>query len=490
MDKPAHMFDRDSEWASLARFVGNPAQGATIGVIYGRRRQGKTFLLDALCRVAGGFYFAATEATETETLARLGAELADYLGLPSAIGLNDWYQAVDWLLAVGRDRPTPVVIDEFPYLVQATPSLPSIIQRAYAPNRNERTQSRTRLLLCGSAMSFMGRLLTGNAPLRGRAGLEMVVPTLDYRLAARFWEIDDPRLAALTHSVVGGTPAYRTEFLHGDRPESLSDFGPWIVRNVLDRDSPLFREARHLLAEEPNLRDQGLYHSVLSAIAAGSNARSGIASFIGRKATDLAHPLTVLEDAGLVRREEDTFRAARTTYCIAEPLVTFYHAVMRPEWSRLDRAGQAARVWEESGDRFRGRVVGPHFEALCRDWAQFYAAPDTFAASPSHVGRGVVNDAARRTSHEVDVVVTGSATGSRRPLLAIGEAKWGERVGLGHVERLRRIREVLQGRADIDASATRLMLFSAAGFTDELRDLALGDDEVRLVHVADLYREV
>ena len=34
--------------------------------------------------------------------------------------------------------------------------------------------SRTRLLLCGAAMSFMGRLLSGNAPLRGRAGIELL----------------------------------------------------------------------------------------------------------------------------------------------------------------------------------------------------------------------------------------------------------------------------------------------------------------------------
>ncbi|WP_406284337.1 ATP-binding protein [Embleya sp. NBC_00896] len=488
MDKPSYMFDRDREWAALARFVGNEAPGATLGVVYGRRRQGKTFLLDAVCTATGGFFFAATEATEAETLSRLGAELAQFLGLPSAVGLTDWYQAVDWLLALGRERPIPVVIDEFPYLVQASPALPSIIQRAYAPNRAERTGSRARLLLCGSAMSFMGGLLTGTAPLRGRAGLEMVVPTLDYRSAARFWEIEDPRLAARMHCIVGGTPAYRTEFAHGDSPAGPTDFDAWVVRNVLDRDSPLFREARHLLAEEPNIRDQGLYHSVLGAIAGGNNTRSGIASCIGRKVSDLAHPLTVLEDSGLVNREEDVFRAARATYTIAEPLVTFYHAIMRPEWSRLDRAGQAARVWTESTERFHGRVVGPHFEFLCREWAQLHAAPEVFGAAPSRVGRGVVNDSEQRRSHVVDVAVIGSTPGECRPLLAIGEAKWGERMGVGHLDRLRRIRTIVRGRADLDAAAARLVCFGGAGFSNQLRAAAEEDDDVVLVDVADLYR--
>lgn len=479
------MFDRDREWRSLTRFVRGGAEQATVGVVYGRRRQGKTFLLDALCRETGGFYFAATEATGADTLARLGDELARYLQLPAPIGVTDWYQALDWLLSIGREREVPVVLDEFPYLVQASPALPSVIQRAYAPNRPERTASRTRLLLCGSAMSFMGHLLTGSAPLRGRAGLEMVVPTFDYRMAARFWQFDDPRLALLTHAVVGGTPAYRTEFVDGDRPTDLADFDDWVVRTVLDRDSPLFREARHLLAEETNIRDTGLYHSVLGAIAAGNNGRGGIASFIGRKVSDLAHPLTVLKDAGLVAREEDVFRASRATYTIAEPLVAFYHAVMRPEWSRLDRAGRAEQVWSESRDRFLGKVIGPHFEALCREWLRDHTDPALLPAPVSRVGRGVVNDAGRRTSHEVDVVALGAADGARRPLLAIGEAKWGDQIGARHVERLDRIRSILRNRTDVDASGCHLILFGGGGFDDGLPDDLPPD--VHLVNLPQLY---
>jgi len=51
-------------------------------------------------------------------------------------------------------------------------------------------------------MSFMGGLLSGNAPLQGRASLDMTVHTLDYRLAAEFWGLRDPRLAFLVYAVV------------------------------------------------------------------------------------------------------------------------------------------------------------------------------------------------------------------------------------------------------------------------------------------------
>jgi hypothetical protein len=154
-----------------------------LGVVSGRR-QGKTFLLDAVCRVAGGFYFGATEATDAESLRRLSAALTAYVRPASPYHFANWAEAVDALLALGSERPVPVVIDEFPYLARANPELPSIIQEALRPLREERTRSRARVLLCGSALSFMGRLLSGNAPLRGRAGLELVVRPLDHQLAA------------------------------------------------------------------------------------------------------------------------------------------------------------------------------------------------------------------------------------------------------------------------------------------------------------------
>ncbi|MEV0268621.1 hypothetical protein AB0H43_07585 [Hamadaea sp. NPDC050747] len=73
----------------------------------------------------------------------------------------------------------------------------------------------------------MGGLLSGQSPLRGRAGLELVIQPFRYRQAAAFWGLDDPRLALLVHWVLGGTPAYRYEFTQGDAPESLADFDSW-----------------------------------------------------------------------------------------------------------------------------------------------------------------------------------------------------------------------------------------------------------------------
>jgi AAA+ ATPase superfamily predicted ATPase len=488
LTKPADMFDRDEEWVALERFVQSNQRNATLGIVSGRRRQGKTFLLDAACRASDGFYFAAEQAAESEQLQHLGEAVATFLGAPAPLHFADWRQAIDALLGLGQARPMPVVLDEFPYLAKANSSLPSVIQAAFGPLHDARRESRTRLLLCGSAMSFMGGLLAGNAPLRGRAGLELVVQTLDYRLAAQFWGIDDHELALKVHAIVGGTPAYRREFVEDDVPRGGDDFDAWVLRTVLNRSSPLFREARYLLREESDIRDTGLYHSVLAAVAAGNATRGGVANFVERKAGDIGHQLAVLEDSGLLNRETDLFRATKTTYRIAEPLLTFYHAVMRAVWSELERPGSNENAWRRSQARFTTQVLGPHFEQICRIWAERFAGPEVFGGYPARVASGTVHDPDGRAAHEVDVGVVGESDGrGAPPLLSIGEAKWGEVMGLSHLNRLRHIRRLLDRNEAFNTDRTVLACYSGRGFSAELRAEAARDPAVRLVDLATLY---
>lgn len=485
--KPAQIFDREPEWEDLARFVTDERPGATLGVVTGRRRQGKTLLLYQLARVTKGFYFGATEAIAADSLRRLGHAIGQYTGAAGPIELRDWAHGMDALLALGRERPTTVVLDEFPFLARPSRELPSVIQHALTPGRPERLDSRARLLLCGSVLSFMGGLLSGSAPLRGRAGLELPVAPLDYRAARRFWGITDPTLAARVFAIVGGTPAYRREYVQDDAPAGADDFDDWVVRAVLNPGRPLFREARYLLAEEPDLREPALYHSVLAAVANGNATRGRIAGYIGRKATDLQHPLTVLEDAGLLVREPDLLRAGRSAYRIAEPLITFYQTVMRPAWTALEQR-RGAEVWRRSRQRFASAVLGPQFEELVRCWTIGFAAPETLGGVVAEVGHGSITDATARAAYELDMLALGEVPfgGGARPLLAIGEAKWGERLGSGRLAQLERARALLQERhGRLDAAETRLLLASRSGFTKELMTTARPD--VVLVDLARLY---
>jgi AAA+ ATPase superfamily predicted ATPase len=479
--KPDHVFDREREWDGLARFATSSSPDVRLGIVSGRRRQGKTYLLDAVARAVDGFFFTAIDSTESEALGRFGQALADYTG-GGRYAFDNWDEALARLFAAVPQGL--IVIDEFPYLSKASRSLPSLLQHALDP-RGYARQSSARLLLCGSAMSVMGRLLAGSAPLRGRASLELIVRPLDYRSAARFWGIDDPRLAVLVHSIVGGTPAYRREFVAGDAPSSLDDFDSWVLRTALNPQLPLFREARYLLAEEIDIRDTTLYHAVLGAIAAGNATRGGIANHIGRKSPDIGHPLAVLEDAQLIGREIDPLRKGRSVYRICEPLIVFYEAVMRREWTRLERGEQDA-AWNNSQATFLSQVVGPHFEGICRDWAAT-AGPEVFGAPPGEVAAATVTDPVNRTQIEVDVAVLAQEEpGRRRRILSLGEAKWDTVMTPGHVERLRRARDLLSVKG-FDTADTVLACYSGAGFNTDLRNTARANSQIRLVDLETLY---
>lgn len=167
--KPGRVFDRDFEWRHLAAFVSRKPDRPQFAVVRGRRRQGKTYLLEALTRECDGFYFGATEATETESLALFADALAEYFDAPVPFRFVGWDEAITYLFSVAALLRGPVVIDEFPYLCKASPALPSILQRELDRGVSRRTP--ISILLCGSAMSVMGGLLGGSAPLRGRANL-------------------------------------------------------------------------------------------------------------------------------------------------------------------------------------------------------------------------------------------------------------------------------------------------------------------------------
>jgi AAA+ ATPase superfamily predicted ATPase len=484
--KPSWVFDREREWQGLAAFAADRrSPRATLGVVSGRRRQGKSYLLQALAQETGGLYFAATEATEAESLRLFADALVRHSREPLEQPFRDWNEAIRHLLSQYTGEPTLVVLDEFPVLSRVSPALPSIIQRELGPG-GAGSNSSARLILCGSAMSVMGGLLSGQAPLRGRAGLEVVVQPFRYRDAAAFWGITDPHLALQVHAVVGGTPAYGREFVRDDAPSGPGDFDAWVRRTVLNPQTPLFREARYLLAEEADIREPALYHSVLAAIATGNSTNGGIANYIGRRSDELAHPLTVLEDAALIVREPDLFRSGRATYRITEPLITFYEAVMRRRWPELE-LGLADAVWQAVQRTFSSQVAGPHFEAICRTFATLDGA-GLFGELPAEVGHGTVNDSTERTQIEVDVAVFAHPEpAAPRRILSLGEAKWGEVMGLRQLNRLARARDLLAAKK-YDTTSTVLACYSAAGFDQDLRDRAArASGKIVLVGPEDLY---
>jgi AAA+ ATPase superfamily predicted ATPase len=483
--KPPELHDRVEEWDALAEFATDPAPGAVLGIVYGRRRQGKTLLLELLAEATGGVAFTGLQQANAQNLADLAAVYAAFAGVPSA-SFGNWTAALEALLTVGDrlGRPVPVVLDEFPYLVEQAPELPSVLQRELSPRSVARMKGQVRLILCGSAFTVMRGLLGGSAPLRGRAQLELLIQPFDFREAAGFWGVlDDPGLAFQLHALVGGTPAYRA--MSVDRPDSATGFDQWVIQRLLNPASAMFREGSALLYEEAELGDAALYHAVLAAICAGSSKRSDIAKRLGRPDSALSHPLEMLERVQLVRKVDDALRSRRPLYQVTEPLVRLQHLITRPFEARLVGRNRA-RVWAESQDTVESLIYGPHLEELARSWCMEHADVGTLGGLPSRCEPAVIACREHKKSHELDVVVSADPPGEKSRILAIGEVKatnW--RVGLNQLERLRHIRSLLSGGA-ADA-APKLLLFSRQGFTPELTAEAHSSRDVTLIDLHRLY---
>ncbi|MGG7569314.1 AAA family ATPase [Streptomyces sirii] len=421
--KPDRIFDRESEWAQLVEFACDPHPGATLGLVSGQRRHGKTFLLEALIRATGGFYFDGQAAAEAESLRRLADRLAEYTGAARPPCWHRWEEAVEALLALGDRQPVPVVIDDFPDVVGHSPALPSVLYGAYRRLHRAHQNSRPRLILSGGSPAVMGRLFSRTSPLHGLASLKLVVQPFDFRKAASFWGIQDPRLAVQVHAIVGGTPAYRGDLVCDDVPAGPEDFDAWVCRTVLNPRVPLFWEARHLLEGELDHADRALFHSVLVAVVCRCSTAGGIAEYLGASLNDVSHVLAVMQSHGLLHGEPDAFRQGLTRYRIAEPLLAFEHAVAWPHRVSFEQE-DAAGVWRRVRTTFDSAVAAPHFAQLCREWAAQYAPSTAFGGESRTAARGTVPDPARHTRLDAEVVVRGRSVAGRGSC-----SRWGSPAG-------------------------------------------------------------
>lgn len=481
------MVGRQAEWDHLEDFAASKEPAASLGIIWGRRRVGKSFLLQSLVEQTGGIYFGAVRGSSAEALRELGERIGTYQGSAAPLALRDWDTAVAALLALGQERETVVVLDEYPYLQEHTPGLDSIIQRAFGPRNPGRTSSRTRLILCGSAMTVMSRLLSGTAPLRGRAGLDLRVSPFDFRVARELHGIEDVRTAFRTYAVIGGVAAYAREMSGGDVPAGPDDFDRWVCRRVLSPAAPLFNEVPLLLSEDPattKARKINLYHAALAGVASGYHAHSGLTKYVKISGASLAPIMDALASAELVDRVQDPIRDNRPTYYPADPLIRFHYTLIRRHQSRLSRHGaDTRRVWNHLLPTFESQVVGPCFETVARDWTTHVAAPDVIGGYPDHVGPTTLT-LEDGTERQLDVVVAAddADVASERTILAIGEAKAGERITERHLHRLQVARSALGARA----AGAKLLLF-AARHAPEMLAMTARRADVELIDLERMY---
>ncbi len=312
-------------------------------VLYGRRRVGKTELLQQLCQGRRAAYFLAAQVRDKDNLRAFRKVLEEALGDPliGTIEFPDWTAALTFAAERAGSERLVLVLDEFPYLCEANPGLPSLLQRFW-DLRGKR--SSLMLVLCGSQVSFMEKeVLAERSPLFGRRTgqrrLEPLAPSESLGFF-RTWKRDE---ALLAYGIVGGMPAYLGRF---DERITLEEN---LLREVLRPEGYLFDEVHYLLHTE--LTNPSTYSSILAAVARGAERVGDVALSVGVDSPTANKYLHVLRELRLVAREvpltdPDPLRSRRGVYRIADRFVAFHFRHVQPHLSLIE-AGRGARVLEE-----------------------------------------------------------------------------------------------------------------------------------------------
>ncbi len=461
---------RETELEALRRELGRGRP--SLLVVLGRRRVGKSRLLIEAVSRRPSIYYQATKVAASMSLALFKAEAAKVLGSGAVLdGISDWYTTLVHIeQAAARLPGLTVTIDEFPYLCEVDPSLPSVIQKFWDQVRP--TRSTFNLVLCGSRISFMEDLLAERNPLHGRQSLKLDVGSLPYRDAARFfpkWSSED-RLRA--YAVFGGIPFYL------NLCDPTASLGANIVDLVLASGAPLADEPDTLLQAE--LRDVTRYATILRAIADGCT-RSG--DIIGRvrefpSASALSSYLDKLQELRLIRvvRSLDaTERERDRRYYLDDPFLAFWFQFCLPNISAL-AAGHADQVWRHAIAPKLDEYMGELFEWICRDHARLHLQ-EVLPAPAQLVGQ--------IWSRDFDIDIAGRLLDGS---MLYGECKWWSTpVGENVLDHLVACSQATSWGKD--EARRHYLLYSRTGFTAGLkRRAASGTVSVHLFSPDNLLR--
>ena len=312
-------------------------------VLYGRRRVGKTELLQQLCKGRRAAYFLAAQVRDKDNLRAFRKVLEEGLGDPliGSIEFPDWTAALTYAAERAGTERLVLVLDEFPYLCESNPGLPSLIQRFW-DLRGKR--SSLMLVLCGSQVSFMEKeVLAERSPLFGRRTGQRRLEPLAPSEALGFFRTWKREQALLAYGIVGGMPAYLGRL---DERVTLEEN---LLREVLRPEGYLFDEVHYLLHTE--LTNPSTYNSILAAVARGAERVGDVALSVGVDSPTANKYLHVLRELRLVSREvpltdPDPLRSRRGVYRIADRFVAFHFRHVQPHLSLIE-AGRGARVLEE-----------------------------------------------------------------------------------------------------------------------------------------------
>jgi len=421
-------------------------------VLYGRRRLGKTSLLRTFAADKPHCYFMADRAGEPDLRRSLARAMALALEEPTlgVVEYSSWY---DIFAAFDRFRPAGkrfvLIFDEYQYLCQVQPAFSSFLQKWW----DEHWRSATLLLiLCGSVTSMMYReTLAASAPLYGRSSAQILLKPIEFSHLGSFLPGKSASELVEFFTLTGGVPRYL------DLASAYPSFKAALAALVLHPDGILHNEARQLLQEEIQTPNQ--CWSILHAIGSGANRISEIAGRTGQPANKLTRYLDLLKDLHLIRREtpvqeKNPAKSKKGIYVVSDPFCRLWFGAIYPYMSFFEFS--ESEIAYSRIEPLIAKLVAERYEEVCRQWIRERAV----AFNAASVGRQW------SSGYEIDV----AAVNPEFELTVVGECKWSEhKLGIAV---LRDLEQKVAIQNLPVAADCRYALFSKAGFTSELEELA------------------
>ncbi len=336
--------------------------GGGLVILFGRRRVGKTALLRHWLAQRQFSYSQAIEGHQLLQVEQIVNDIADSIGFP--LRPKNWTDFFNLLKSV--KGPWLLCIDEFQYLVEASPELPSIIQKFV----DHSLPKGSMLILAGSSQSLMHGLVTdSNEPLYGRSELTLKIAPMGYKHFCHALDFDGKNQNSLMlYTLTGGLPRYWRSL------DKLKTVDPLRIADAL------YFESGSIMEDEPGriLKDEGaignMARSILECIGRGSHKISEIAGRLGQPATNLTRPLKLLVDLGFVHRDTPFGANERDSklsfYRLGDPALLFWfgtYSPLRSRWHILSAIEKSEMIKIHAGHVLE-KLVRDRFKNAKRYW--------------------------------------------------------------------------------------------------------------------------
>lgn len=421
-------------------------------VIYGKRRVGKTELIKHFLAGKTGIYYLADQRSEQEQLVDIGKRIGEYFHdtVLKNVGFGNWLDLFSYI-STKKQKKFLLIFDEFPYLISLNQGLVSLFQKGWDEYLKK---SHTFLVLCGSSISMMERsVLSYRAPLYGRRSGQIMLTPMNFIQAHKFFPKMSFEEFLRLYSIVGGMPAYLSEY------EENSSLESFISKKIFDRSSYLFRELDFLIKEE--LREPQNYLSILSAIARSRNRFGEIANTTGLAVNIISKYVRVLSDLQFIDREipptiKNPARYRKGLYVLQDQFIKFwfkYGAAYKSDLE-LGQFSFAISSWKASFDV----LVAQNYQKLTVEFIrQNSERIGTFDRLGRYWDKGV----------EIDLV----GINESEDTILFGEAKWSKKaVGTDiYMDLKTKAGKVVWGKP---GRHEKFCLFSKSGFTKDMIEMA------------------